>query len=774
MRSINSAFRLAPPLLAAGCAALFGACAPGPVKTTYGVPQVNNIYAVDIDNGLPNVLMYSSVDPRVSPTPPPSYATFQIEFNQPMNGGTLAPQADRSAAALSPAIYCDPSGAGVTLTDATGVVIASSVCYDPTSDIGGNPHVSIIPGAGLAAATATAPFTCQTFSPVAAGTASGGDGSLAAATTYAFNFAPSITSASGQALTFPTAAGWTASKYTFTTAGLAIMASGFNDPFSGYYSWFKKPFPGFMKDLNEAGKRGLNKDVATCSTDVDCQLTQSAAPGSPTGQFGQVCAAGVCAFRQQVAMYGGAQTPTPFLIAFTENLNTNPAGAPADAANATAVTVARADGTAFSTTVAMFAPNVVMVTPNGSWESGTAYTVTVKGTLAAADTTTTLGTDQTLTFTAGTIDLAALKPPSPDENSTANPISSTPTVSYSVALDPSTVSGIQLLNGPTAVQLDTTVPVIDTATGQLVVLTPLAPLDAGTLYTVSIKGVVAAPATGATGVPTAPAALAGKPVKDYTYNFTTRNFNATSVKSATGASLDRAFNVTPAALQAGVTINYTEGAQAIDTTLVKVFENATTGTTSKPVAVTVTPAAGLTSATITTTQNVKFGQKYVIQSTTAMKSARGATLTAEGCQPGTGADCSDLKAFTTAPFGGKLAVTSKTAGTYTFTFNNPIDPNTMTPNLSNGSFKLFKQDAVTQARTPVTISCTQTSTTVVTCAAGAPLYVAGTTGNTVYIANVGILSPVNAAATTASGLPVDPTTPAFTGGASSTFVTPCP
>jgi len=63
---------------------------------------------------------------------------------------------------------------------------------------------------------------------------------------------------------------------------------------------------------------------------------------------------------------------------------------------------------------------------------------------------------------------------------------------------------------------------------------------------------------------------------------------------------------------------------------------------------------------------------------------------------------------------------------------------------------------------------------VVTCAAGAPLYVAGTTGNTVYIANVGILSPVNAAATTASGLPVDPTTPAFTGGASSTFVTPCP
>ena len=242
-------------------------------------------------------------------------------------------------------------------------------------------------------------------------------------------------------------------------------------------------------------------------------------------------------------------------------------------------------------------------------------------------------------------------------------------------------------------------------------------------------------------------------------------------------SLDRAFNVSPVALQTGVVIAYTEAAQAIDNTLVKVFENAATGTTSVPVAVTVGAPSTTASATITTTQPVKFGQKYVIQSTTTMKSARGATLTAEGCQPGTGADCSDLKAFTTAPFGGTLKVTDKSVGVYTFTFNNPVTPATLTPNLSNGSFKLFKQDAVTKARTPVTISCVATSTTVVTCTAAAPLYTAGTPsagGNVTYIANVGILSGVAAAATTAGGFAVDPSTPLFTGGAASTFVTPCP
>jgi Bacterial Ig-like domain len=774
MRSINSAFRLAPPLLAAGCAALFGACAPGPVQTTYGVPQVNNIYAVDVDNGLPNVLIYSSVDPRVSPTPPPAYSAFQIEFNQPMNGGTLAAQADRSVAALGKAIYCDPSGAAITLTDTTGAtVFPSSVCYDPTSDIGGNPHVTIIPGAG--GATTPSPFTCQTFSATGQGADLSGNGSIPAGT-YAFKFASTIASASGQALQFPSTGGWSAGKYTFTTAGLAIMAAGFQDPVTGYYSWFAKPFPGFMKDLNEAGKSGLNKGVASCSTDVDCQLTQSAAPGAPTGQFGQVCAAGVCSYRQQVAMYGGAQTPTPFLIITSELLNTSASGEPVTSpGGAPTVTVARADGTgAFPATISTLEPRVITVTPNGSWESGTAYTVTVAANLTAADKTTTLGTPQTFTFTAGTTALGPLKPPSPDEDSTGKSIATGVTVSYPVPLDPLKTSGVQLLLGTTPVTLALGVPL--DSTGQVVSITPAAPLNAGTLYTVSIKGLFAAPA------PAAPTALAGKPVTDYTYNFTTRNFNAVSVTLPTGPttppkSLDRAFNVSPVALQTGVTINYTEAAQTIDTTVVKVFENATTGQTSVPVSVTIPTASNAASDTITTAQPVKFGQKYVIQSLTTMKSARGATLTAEGCQPGTGADCSDLKAFTTALFGGTLKVTDKSVGVYTFTFNNPVTPATLTPNLTNGSFKLFKQDAVTNARTPVTVNCTATSTTVVTCTAAAPLYTAGppsSGGNTVYIANVGILSGVAAAATTAGGFAVDPSTPLFTGGASSTFATPCP
>ncbi|GAC1595463.1 MAG: hypothetical protein NVS4B10_03890 [Myxococcales bacterium] len=790
MRTFNSAFRLSRPLVAAGCAALVGACSPSAETTKYGTPQINNIYAIDLENGLPNVLMYSNPaasgsDPRVSTKPPPAYSAFQVEFDQPMSGPTLANREDRATKALANSSFCSdltssggPGAQGVTLLDGT-TPIPASVCYDPTSDIGGNPHVTIIPGTGLSTGT---PFTCQTFSRAK----TNGVGIFAENHAYALAFKPGIKGASGQALQLPTGTGWTSSQYAFTTAGMALMAAGFQDPVTTYYSFLEKPYPGFIKDLNEAGKAGPSKTPATCRQDSDCQLTQQAAPGTPTGQFGQICAAGTCAYRQQVSTFGGAQTPTPFLIFTTEVVDK------ATLAGASGVTVTRgtpaAPGAAFPgvTVDTSFDKRVITVIPAATWESGTTYTVTVPATVAGKGPagTSTLGTAKSFTFTAGTTDLAALTPPTPDENSTGNLVDATVVaVTYPVPLDPAkavpatsaTGPGVKLLKGSALVPIKSGgTNIIDPGTNnQIITITPTGNLDAGTVYTVSLTGLTSSPATGS------------KPVKDYTYNFTTRFFNAVDLVDATTTSIDRSFKASPTALQDGITVVYGEPAANISASTVKVFEGSATGT---PLSVTVTPFAtnnANDSATITSSAPAKFGQKYVVQSTTALVSVRGATLAAEGCQPG--ASCPDLKSFTTAPFGGTLKVTDTTAGTFTFTFNNPVDPTTLSatpptsPNPQPGStdaFQLFKQDTATGKRSPVPISCTSnagtaTANTVVTCTAVNPVFASSSaTANVTYIANVGIAAPgVKSTNATAKGVPVVPAT--FTGGATASFATPC-
>jgi hypothetical protein len=773
MRSINSAFRLVLPLLTAGCAALFGACAPGPDKTTYGAPQVTSVQSVDIaKQGLPSVLMYSSSDPRVTPTPPPAYGSFQVGFNQPMTATTLAASENRGTSPTATATFCDPSLGAVQLIDVTGTgafaagsVIPASVCYDPASDIGGDPHVTIIPGSGLGA-SATSPFTCNTFRAQSSSAAAGGNGYLVPSHQYALKFNSGITGASGQALQFPTSTGWAGNQYTFTTAGLRVMAVGFNDPVSNYYSWLAKPFVGFMKDLNEAGKRGPNRDVATCSTDSDCQLTESASPGSPTGQFGQVCGSGVCAYRQQVATFGGAQTPTPLLIVVTENLNRSTAkankGEPVDSAGNPTVTVTRADSTPFPAIINSSGARVITVTPAGSWESGTSYVVTVGANLTAMDKTTTLGvqppTMTTFSFTAGTIALAALTPPNPDENSTANLVDQTTVaVTYPVPL---TAVTAKLLKGSAVVP--TAVPVLDPLTNnQVVTIAPSSNLDPGTLYTVSITGATAA---------------GGKPVKDYTYNFTTQFFNAVDVTDAGGTSINRSFSADPAVLNAGFLVVYTEPVANANNTTIKLYENTPTGT---PLPITVAAATSTNpndAAKITSSSPAKFGQRYVIQSTTALKTVRNTvSLVAEGCQPGTGVDCADLKAFTTMPFAGTVAATDTTLGKFTFTFNNPVDSASLGPFLapSANAFQLFRQDPTTGQRAAVPITCTATSSTVVTCQATTAIFAGNAaTANVTYIASVGFPAPgVKSTAATASGAPVVVAT--LIGGGTAKFVTPC-
>jgi hypothetical protein len=268
-------------------------------------------------------------------------------------------------------------------------------------------------------------------------------------------------------------------------------------------------------------------------------------------------------------------------------------------------------------------------------------------------------------------------------------------------------------------------------------------------------------------------------VKDYIYNFTTRFFNATTMTNY------RSITAPATALQTGVTVTYTEAASNIGTSTINVFENAATGT---PLPATVVSASGGTKATITSTAPGKFNQKYVVQSTTALTSVRGAKLTAEGCQPGPGIDCSDLKAFTTAPFGGRIAIASASLGRFTFTFNNPADPVTLTPFLttspnpqpgSTDAFQLFKQDATTGNRAPVPFTCTSTNlgnaaqNTIVTCPAVTPPFNSTpATSNVTYIASVGFPAPgVKSTAAAANGGAVVPAT--VTTGGTLRFATPC-
>jgi len=95
----------------AGCAT---STVPQPPNFTQS-PQVVAIYAVDSAFGvLPDVLIYSnlSANPgdagKVSPRPPPSYGGYRVEFDQPINGDTIANNANRGASVGTNISFCSP------------------------------------------------------------------------------------------------------------------------------------------------------------------------------------------------------------------------------------------------------------------------------------------------------------------------------------------------------------------------------------------------------------------------------------------------------------------------------------------------------------------------------------------------------------------------------------------------------------------------------------------------------------------------------------------
>jgi hypothetical protein len=125
------------------------------------------------------------------------------------------------------------------------------------------------------------------------------------------------------------------------------------------------------------------------------------------------------------------------------------------------------------------------------------------------------------------------------------------------------------------------------------------------------------------------------------------------------------------------------------------------------------------------TYPLKFGQRYQVKAATSITdSTTGKPLTAEGCTPGSGNDCSDSKVFTTVKFTPKLTVTAAT-GVFKVTFNYPVDPASVTPYLSGAKeFQLYQVNAdgsVKPQTIPITCTLASPSNKVVTCTPNSPL-----------------------------------------------------
>jgi len=177
--------------LGALAAALAGGCTPGLDIPSYGPPRIAGIYGVNIapqvqtpgvaGNGLPDFQLYALADPGngdphlASPPTgplPPVYQTLRIDFDQPMDGSTLAALPTLASAVVGPQSFCNPlPNPSIQLLDAAGVVVLSSVCYESGSALGQHAHVYVTPGAGtLTTPPATlSPFTCNSFSPADGG-----------------------------------------------------------------------------------------------------------------------------------------------------------------------------------------------------------------------------------------------------------------------------------------------------------------------------------------------------------------------------------------------------------------------------------------------------------------------------------------------------------------------------------------------------------------------------------------------------------------------------
>lgn len=661
-------------------------------------------------SGWSDTMFYSAAEPAKTSPLPAYYPHIKIEFDQPVDGATVANQANRASyctqlGATDPNI---PVAAAIQFIDVDdgGASIPSSVCYDSGSYLGGHPGVTIIPGA-----SATNSFTCQAFSPA---------GGLLEAHNYKIKFdTTKIKNNAGGTLKLPTGAGWSADGYQFKTDDFGILAVGYVDPNNLAVVALDKPGSGWLKDL------------------VPNPAFTMLADGSPLA----------------IVLSGPVETDNH--------------------GNALGVTITRGTGEDFGG-VAIGDSNdssftgddtVITVYPEVYWEPGATYKITTTAATKNVNTGTSLPAAQQKSWTfkaaAGTQNVVTV---APVNNQTGVAVSTSITLTFTDPVDPTlaTVDNIQLLKGGTVVATGAPVELA----AQAWRITPTAPLDPSTTYTVSVKNLKVAPA---------PAANAGKPFPAFTSTFTTANFRANlfSLKGSS-TSIDRSVSVSPLALFSGLRVRFNRPVDAttVSADSIVLYEvNATTGAKTK-VPATVTPTSGATdSFDIAVTDGsypAKFGQKYTIVLSTSIKSSAGLALKAEVC----GADCSDQGGFTTAPFVPTVTATAAT-GVFKVAFNYAVDAVTTD---AAAKFKLVKvvvNADGTQTVTDTAVTCTtfaaDTALRTVTCTPNSPLDT-----NSTYVASVQVQQ--SAPAKVAATLSTHPTDASgtFAGGRTARFVTPCP
>ena len=751
---LKNASGLYAPLLATAFSAVLGGC-PTPVldppPTFSNAPTVVAVFAVDAAYGaLGDVLVYTtnaSDSARVSAKPPASYGGFRVEFSQPIVGAGIANNSDRPGTSPStgPTSYCSELTAGNAITlvdvdDSTIGTIKSSVCYDPASALGSNPNVVILPGAGAAFAPAVNPFTCQTFAQEDGSSNPDNSGNtFKTGHKYALKFDTTkiIGGPSGKPLSLPT--DFVGGSFTFTTDDFSLMAFGYQDQNTGYFTFVDKPAKGFLKDLDP---------VAASAFVIPADNT-------PT-----------------IAIFSAA---------------------PGDLAT-TGCT--RGDGTSNDCAPGNGGDNrVVAFSPGDFWESNGTYKVTIPKEVASSTAPPTLlGADHIYTFKSGAA-APGVRTVTPVAGAVAipigvggvsidvqEPVDAASTTGFVVKKAGVVVPGTATINGGTNKQ-------------QLVyTFTPAGTLlDPNTTYTIEAKGLKVADLT----------PNKGATIADFSSTFVTATFRSTNIYNGAGTGLDRSVSSSPLVLRATsagntLSVKFTNVPTALTVTNSSVVLGEVDATGAlvpfnssqyTVIAKSASPTNKEFVITITdTTYPLKFSQKYAVKLLTSITdAASGQALKAEGCSA---ADCSERRGFATTTFAPKLTVLSTTTGSFKVAFNAAVDPASLNDYV-NTAYKLFKTNAdgsldpnaivMTCTAFTATAPATGTNTaTTTTCTTATTLAL-----NTTYVASAtflqtatsGVSGPAHVAATL-SGIQTDAPTASngstFFGSRTSTFKTPCP
>ncbi len=362
------------PLLALGFAAAVGGCTtqedvqPDQFNSA---PVIEAIYAHDNQYGstlgLYDVQMYANpTDPHfptatgvtgvqnaanVGPLFPADYNSIIVEVNTPLDGSKLGTTAN-----LSSESYCTsgsiPAQAPFQVIDVGGgsnTPLLGSICYDPTSQLFRYPELTFVLGAGSAFDPTANPFTCQDFTQ---DTGDSNGASFKPNHQYAVQMNTAIDVNDNEiALVTPTDSSWSNGQFAFTTSGFDIMAAGYQDPNTGFFSYISKPYLGFLKDCP------VN---ATFCNPVDGTFSNPNANLGADGLNGNI----------------------PLRIFTT--LEVSPSSLPAN------VTLTSADGRTVPANVIASGSRgkrMFYVAPPVSWEPGQTYTVTISASLSSAAST---------------------------------------------------------------------------------------------------------------------------------------------------------------------------------------------------------------------------------------------------------------------------------------------------------------------------------------------------------------------------------------------------